>query len=98
MKTSGYKLGVYSFLLSLIPVLGCVTGFYYRCHIDSENSFIINVFIGLGYLIIVLCPILGLILGSISFIQKDKLRVFPVLGVILSLTWIVFAVLMFTGI
>ncbi|MEM7555552.1 MAG: DUF6142 family protein [Cyanobacteria bacterium P01_A01_bin.84] len=66
------RLGIISFILSAIAtlIIFVVRPIYYL-NIEAYTKFLLLVFLGIG-------------LGIIGLLQKDKNRLFPILGIIIS--------------
>ena len=90
MKKEQSKLGLTSFILSLIPLLGFGIMFV-AMSVDPENSVIQKLATGFVWATVIIAPVVGLILGIISLLQKKRL-IFPVVGTILNSSWVVFLI------
>ncbi len=91
MKKEQSKLGLTSFILSLIPLLGFGVMFV-AMSADPENNVIQKLATGFMWATIIIPPVVGLILGIISLLQKTKRLIFPIIGTLLNSSWVVFLI------
>lgn len=88
MNNEQSRLGVISFILALMPVLGFVAIFC-AGHVAQENEVVGISLTMVMYATIVIAPVIGLICGAMSLLRKPTHRALPVAGTLLNAIWMV---------
>lgn len=97
MNNEQSRLGVISFILSLIPLLGFVAIF---CAVTfAQENEVLQISLTLFmYATIVIAPVIGVIFGAMSLLREPTHRALPVAGTLLNSIWMVFVIFAYIAI